>query len=65
MNSLAEELGHLKTHVQYPASKSQVIAACRGMHEGRSADDEWLEKALPESTYRSANEVLSALLLKV
>ena len=61
MNSLAEELGHLKTHVSYPANKAQIIAACRGAHEGRSADEAWIEKVLPETTYNNPNEVLAAL----
>ncbi len=61
MNTLSEELGHLKTHVNYPANKSQILAACRGMHEGRSADEAWIEQVLPEATYRNPNEVLAAL----
>jgi len=65
MNSLAEELGHLKTHVNYPANKAQVVAACRGMHEGRNMDEEWVAKVLPEGTYRNPNEILAALLQKV
>ena len=64
MNSLQEELGHLKTHVNYPAKKAQVLAACAGMHEGRAEVEAWVKKALPEGTYRNANEVLAALLQK-
>ena len=65
MNTLAEELGHLKTHVNYPANKSQVLAACAGAHEGRSSDEAWMKEALPERTYTNPTEVLSALLEKV
>ncbi len=65
MNTLAEELGHLKSHVNYPANKAQVLAACAGMHEGRAPDEAWLKEALPERTYGNPNEVLSALLEKV
>ncbi len=61
MNTLAEELGHLKTHVNYPANKAQVLAACRGMHEGRSQDEAWIEKVLPERTYQNPNEILAEL----
>ncbi len=64
MNTLAEELGHLKTHVNYPANKSQILAACAGMHEGRSSDEAWMKEALPERTYGNPTEVLSALLEK-
>jgi len=65
MNTLAEELGHLKSHVSYPANKAQILAACAGMHEGRSDDEAWVKQVLPEGTYRSPNEVLAALLQKV
>ena len=61
MNSLADELGHLKTHVSYPANKAQILEACRGAHEGRSADEAWIEKVLPEATYTNPSEVLAAL----
>ncbi len=64
MHSLAEELGHLKTHVSYPASKAQILAACKGMHEGRSSDEEWMAKVLPEATYRNPTEVMAALIQK-
>lgn len=65
MNTLAEELGHLKSHVKYPASKAQIVAACKGMHEGRSQDEAWVTKVLPEGTYRNPTEILTALLQKV
>ncbi len=65
MNSLAEELGHLKTHVNYPANKAQIVEACRGAHEGRSSDEQWVEQVLPDGTYNGPNDVLAALLQKV
>ncbi len=61
MQSLEEELGHLKTHVSYPANKAQILAACAGAHEGRSSDEAWISKVLPERTYQNPNEVLSEL----
>jgi hypothetical protein len=65
MSNLATELGHLKSHVKYPASRTQVIAACNQMHDLPSEDAQWFERALPEGTYRNAGEVLTALLTKV
>ncbi len=62
MQSLQEELGHLKTHVSYPADKSKILAACAGMHEGRSSDEEWIRKVLPEATYHNPSEVMTALI---
>jgi hypothetical protein len=65
VSKLAEELGHLKNHVTYPANRAQVVAACNGMSDAPKDDGEWFSKALPEGNYRSADEVMSALLRKV
>jgi len=65
MPSLAEELGHLKNHVKYPASRAQVIAACNNMSDMHSVNAAWFQKALPEGTYNGPHEVLGALLKKV
>jgi hypothetical protein len=35
------------------------------MHDLPSDDAAWFEKTLPEGTYRSANDVVAALLTKV
>ncbi len=65
MGKFAEELGHLKSHVPYPASRAQVVEACNNNMHAEKDDAEWMAKALPEGTYRSANDVISALLNKV
>ncbi len=65
MGKFAEELGHLKTHVKYPATKADVVTACNNnMHADRD-DADWIATALPEGTYRGASDVLVALLNKV
>ena len=65
MGKFAEELGHLKSHVPYPASRAQVVEACNNnMHADRD-DADWMAKALPEGTYKNAGEVLNALLVKL
>jgi len=65
MSKLAEELAHLKNHVKYPANRGQVVSACNNMADAPKEDSEWFAKALPEGSYRSADEVVSALLKKV
>ena len=65
MGKFAEELGHLKSHVPYPASRQQVITACNNNAHADRDDADWMAKALPEGTYNSANEVITALLNKV
>jgi len=65
MTTLSDELGHLKNHVKYPANRKQVTEACNNMMDVPAADREWFVKALPEGTYKSADEVVSAILKKV
>ena len=65
MSTFAEELGHLKKHVTYPANRKQVVATCSNMSDAPAADRNWFAKTLPEGNYRSADEVLAALLKKV
>jgi hypothetical protein len=62
MGKFAEELGHLKSHVSYPATRAQVIEACNNNQHAEKDDAEWIAKALPEGSYQNANEVVSALL---
>jgi hypothetical protein len=63
--SLAEELGHLKNHVKYPASRAQVVAACNNMSDMHAVNAAWFQKTLPEGTYNGPHEVLGALLKQV
>ena len=64
MGKFAEELGHLKSHVSYPATRKQVIEACNNNMHADKSDAEWMAKVLPEGTYKNAGEVLTALLTK-
>jgi hypothetical protein len=64
-STLAVELGHLKHHVQYPASRSQVVAACNNMSDVSAGNRDWFAKNLPEGTYNNAEAVMGALLTKV
>ncbi|MEM4495618.1 MAG: hypothetical protein QXE96_07485 [Candidatus Caldarchaeum sp.] len=61
---MKEALGHLKNHVKYPASKSEVIAACNQSSD-LPEDREWLARVLPEGCYGSAIDVSRALLEKI
>ena len=65
MSKTAEQLGHLKNHVKYPANRAQVLSACSEMSDWPQEDKEWVNKALPEGNYRGPEEVLSALLRTV
>ncbi len=65
MSNLATELDHLKNHVEYPANKATVVAACNGMSDAPKEDSAWFVKTLPEGNYRNAEDVMRALLAKV
>jgi hypothetical protein len=62
MTSMSTQLTHLKNHVNYPANRQQVIAACNGMMDADEVDRKWVTGNLPEGTYKTADDVLSALL---
>jgi hypothetical protein len=64
MSTLAEELGHLKNHVKYPADRAQVVATCNDMSDAPAPDRDWVSKNLPEGTYQSPDQVVLALLGK-
>jgi len=64
MTSLQEELGHIKNHVDYPASRQQVVEACNNMSDVPTHDREWVSKSLPDQTYRGPEDVINALMKK-
>lgn len=64
MTALKEHLEHLKNHVKYPASRSEVLEACNKSSD-LPEDREWLARTLPEGRYNSAVDVLRALLEKI
>ena len=52
---------HLRAHVKYPATRTQILEACAQTDEFSAAEKAWAAAALPEGTYASADEVLKAL----
>jgi hypothetical protein len=46
------------TRVKYPASKTEVVSHVKGI---KADDKKWFEDTLPEKTYESANDVMTAL----
>ena len=46
------------TRVKYPASKTEVVTHVKGI---KADDKKWFEETLPEKTYESANDVMTAL----
>src|SRR3954469_15695478 len=44
--------------VKYPAAKAEVVSHVKGI---KADDKKWFEETLPDKTYSSADEVMSAL----
>ena len=65
--SLKEEQAKLKDHnklraeitrAKYPATKAEVVSHVKGI---KADDKKWFEETLPDRTYGSSDEVVSAL----
>lgn len=52
---------HFKEHVQYPASRAAVLAACADTPEFSAGEKKWLADNLPDRTFASADDIASAL----
>ncbi|MCL5318815.1 MAG: DUF2795 domain-containing protein [Thaumarchaeota archaeon] len=65
-NTIQTAIDHLKNHISYPATKEEIITACRNMSEiPNPADKIWLEQILPDRIYRDAHEVLTRILSEI
>lgn len=56
MDGKDEVMKHLD-HVQYPATKQQLVEACNNMDHVSEEDKKWLTENLPARTFNSAQEV--------
>jgi hypothetical protein len=52
---------HLREHQQYPATKAELIAACNNLMDFQDNEKKWFASAVPEGTYKSADDVIKAL----
>jgi len=52
---------HFVKHVNYPASRSTILAACANTNEFTDAEKRWFEQKLPDREYKSADEVIAVL----
>ena len=64
MMEKVELMKHLKDHINYPATKQDIMEACNMMEHVDEKDREWLEKNLPDKEYKSAEEVMAAVGMK-
>lgn len=54
-------IDHLKSHQSYPASKAALMAECNNLSDFSDEDKKEFAESLPEGTYKSADEVITAL----
>lgn len=55
-----EAMTHLKSHVEFPISKAELVATCDNWSD-TSAADRKAAQSLPNKTFNNASEVLRAL----
>jgi hypothetical protein len=61
MQNTKEAKDHLMNHQSYPATKAELVAACNDLSDFSAEDKKEFEQKLPDRTYNSADEVMSAL----
>ena len=61
MENSSGAIGHLRDHQTYPATKADLVAACNSLSDFSEEDKREFENKLPEGTYNSAEEVMTAL----
>ena len=59
----AKVIEHLRDHVSYPATSSELIETCNNMADISAEDKKWFTENLPEDTYASAEEVMEVLMI--
>jgi hypothetical protein len=54
---------HFAKHVNYPATRAEILAACAQTPEFTAGEKQWLADNLPEGKYTTADDVSRALKL--
>jgi hypothetical protein len=52
---------HLREHQEYPATRAQLVASCNNLVDFEDGEKKWFAAALPDGTYKSADDVLKVL----
>lgn len=61
MEDMDNAIKHLRAHQKYPATREELVRECNNLSDFSQNDKMWFEENLPEGTYNSAEEVISAL----
>ena len=60
-DEMKEVMEHLDGHFTYPATKGEIVKACNMMSDVPEKHRKWFMEALPEGTYKNAEEVKAAV----
>jgi hypothetical protein len=52
---------HIKSHVTYPIDKRDFMASCGNLSHVPQETRDWVDRALPDRTYQSAEDIYHAL----
>ncbi len=55
---------HFLKHQTYPATKADLMAACKNLMDFSDSEKKWFADHLAERTYNSADEVMGTLFKK-
>lgn len=61
MKDIKNAMMHLRDHQTYPATKADLVKTCNELSDFSEEDKKWFADSLPDKTYKSAEEVASAL----
>lgn len=61
MQNKKTAMDHLKSHVTYPATRSDLVTACNNLSDFSDEDKKEFENSLPEGTYNTPEDVTKAL----
>ncbi len=61
MQDMENAKKHLNEHQKYPATKAELVAECNNLSDFSEEDKKAFSEKLPEATYNSADEVITAL----
>ncbi|OGM12993.1 hypothetical protein A3A76_01360 [Candidatus Woesebacteria bacterium RIFCSPLOWO2_01_FULL_39_23] len=61
MKNKTGAIDHLKKHQKYPATSEELKAECDNLSDFSEEDKTWFMEHLPEGTYKSADDVITAL----
>jgi len=64
MHNREEVMRHLTEDQKYPATKEEILAECDNLSDIDEEDKTVFKENLPEGTYQSAGDVMSAIGMK-